>query len=63
MIALIKTVGHYIVGLAVIGAVSGLAAVGTITGGQAIAVIVGVGSILIGAGITTSATPTPPKGP
>ncbi len=59
---------HYIVGLAIIGAVSGLAAVGTITGTDALSVIVGVGSLLLGgslvvAGSTIPTTPTPAPAP
>ncbi len=48
---------HYIMGLAVIGAVSALAATGTIPGSTATYVITGVGSALIGGGLALSPTP------
>jgi hypothetical protein len=51
---------HYIMGLAVIGAVSALAVTGTIAGATAMYVIDAVGSALIGGGLALSTAAAPP---
>ena len=57
MAAFFSTGWHYIIGLAVIGAVSALAVTKTIDGSTAMYVIDAVGSALIGGGLAL-ATPT-----
>lgn len=54
---LLTNVGHYIVGLAGIGALAGLTATGTVSSSVAVPGIIGIVSALIGGGIATSKPP------
>jgi hypothetical protein len=58
MIKLLTLAGHYIIGLAGIGAMSALAATGTVSGDIAIPVITGITSALVGGGIANASAPT-----
>lgn len=55
---LLTQAGHYVIGLATIGAASGLAATGSIGGNLAMDTIIGVASLLIG-GALGATVPTP----
>jgi hypothetical protein len=58
MNAFLSGAWHYIIGLAIIGAMCALAVTGVIAGTAATYVITGVGSALIGGGLVNAATPT-----
>lgn len=48
MLAFLSNSWHYVMGLAVVGAISGLMAVGNVTASEGLPIITGVGSVLIG---------------
>lgn len=62
----INSIGHYVIGLAGIGAISALIAIGSVNGSAGLPVIVAIVAALVGGGLTAAAnvptkTLTPPS--